>query len=130
MFGTLGVTPPPGILAAPVNTLKGTFEKTWSEPLAFTKPFPAYMQPYQDFFQPQGFVKSRFPDGWRSHQWESKFAVPFPVSSQPYLDFFTPQGAIHTIFPDGWRGAQWESRLATPFPPAAQSFGASSGEGF
>lgn len=130
MFGTLGVTPPPGILAAPVNTLKGTFEKTWSEPRAFAKPFPPHLQDFRTSFEPAGFIKSRFPDGARGLQWDVYFVKPFPATQQIFSPPFEPAGFIQTTFRDGWCGAQWESRFATTFPPAAQSFGASSGKGF
>lgn len=35
-------------------------------------------------FQPQGFVRSTLPDGWRSAQWDYRFAKPFPASEQQF----------------------------------------------
>jgi hypothetical protein len=128
MFGTLGVTPPPGILPAPVNTLGfDNATHVWTEPLAFRKPFPAHLQPFPTFFEPAGIIRSRFPDGWRGVHWDYHFAVPFPATLQPIEVPFEPRGFIQSTFPDGWRGPQWECRVIPPLPASRQPFTFGSG---
>jgi hypothetical protein len=89
----------------------------FQSPDVFAKPFPAHEQQFNSF-QPQGFVKSTFPDGWRSYQWEYRFAKPFPVAEQQFSTYFKfPPGVV----PQGWYPHEPEV-FAKPFPVTEQSF--------
>lgn len=82
-FGGLGYIAPPGIIAGPVNSVVFKFDRVLSEPLAFAKRFPVWLQQYAAF-QPEGKITSKFPDGWRHPEWAYGFAKRFPVTALPY----------------------------------------------
>jgi len=89
MFATLGAMPPPAVLSAPVNTTSAR-GVNWIIPephpatLTAKSRFPVWVQQYVAF-QPQGIIRSVFPDGWRRPEWEFAVKPRVPVTLHPFF---------------------------------------------
>ena len=107
-------------LNQPPRPVDAQFQRK-QDPDVFKRPLSAALQQFNSF-EPAGFIKTTFPDGFRGVQWDIAFKRPFPISEQPYAPLDPPFEVPTAITPHGWEGVQYEIRFAKPFPVVLQKF--------
>lgn len=107
-------------LNQPPRPVDAQFQRK-QDPDVFVKPFPAAQQQWSSF-EPAGFIKTTFPDGFAGVQWDLQFKKPFPVTEQQYAVNDPVEQVPTAPTPHGWEGQQLEVRFSKPFPVTAQQY--------
>ncbi len=87
---------------------------------AVIPPFPSKEQKFDTYFQPQGRIFSKTPQGWERF-FDKAVIPPFPSKEQTFEVVFEPLGNIFSKTPQGWWSFYDVSNIQ-PFPSKEQKF--------